>query len=140
MLDGSAFKRVKEKFLPHVRALAKRFRKKMLKALRRLQAKGVLQMTDGASGTLMASLAGQDWNIDMPNYLTIRAAWRTIGINQSRRWSLSKTYWRMLANWPRDFPCEPTMPFISLPLERPDVCFAANSRAKSSSSHLMRPY
>jgi hypothetical protein len=62
-LDGSAFKRVREKFLLHVTPLAKLFKKKMLKALRKLQAKGGLQMTNGAFGYLMASLAGQDWNV-----------------------------------------------------------------------------
>jgi hypothetical protein len=62
-LDGSQFKRIKEKFFLHVTPLAKRFKSKMMKALRRLRGKGVLEMTDSAFDSLMASLAEQDWNV-----------------------------------------------------------------------------
>jgi hypothetical protein len=64
-LDGAEFRRVVEKFLVHVKPLAKRFRKRMLDALRRLRDQGVLRMADGDFGGLIASLAGQDWNIYM---------------------------------------------------------------------------
>jgi hypothetical protein len=59
-VDGSEFKRIKEKFFLHVKPLAKLFKKKMMKDLRRLRDKGVLEMADGAFDSLMASLAGQN--------------------------------------------------------------------------------
>lgn len=62
-LDGTGFKRIKEKFLLHVTPLAALFKKEMMKAMRRLQAKDVLQMSKEAFGTLMVSLAGQKWNV-----------------------------------------------------------------------------
>jgi hypothetical protein len=62
-LDGSAFKRVHEKFLVHVKPLAKRFKTHMMDALRALRTEGVLEMTDGAFGGLMTSLWNQDWNV-----------------------------------------------------------------------------
>jgi hypothetical protein len=58
--DGAEFKPIKAKFLLHVKALAKRFKNRMLKALRNLRSKGKIQMTDGAFGTLMASLPDAD--------------------------------------------------------------------------------
>ena len=62
-LDGLTFKQVDEKFLVHVKALAKRFKTHMLDALRGLWAAGVLGMSQGAFGALLASLWGQDWNV-----------------------------------------------------------------------------
>lgn len=64
-LDEGEFKRIKEKFFLHIKPLAALFKKKMMKALRQMQAKGVLQLSNSAFGTLMVSLAGQDWNVDV---------------------------------------------------------------------------
>ena len=60
-LDGKAFKRIRKKVLLHVKPLAKLFKGKMMDALRKLRQDGLIKMTDGAFGTLMASLQGQDW-------------------------------------------------------------------------------
>lgn len=62
-LDQSGFKQVQENFLLHVKPLAALFKGKMMAALRELRDAGVIKMTDGAFGTLMASLAGLDWNV-----------------------------------------------------------------------------
>ena len=62
-LDGSGFNHIPQKFLLPVKPLAKLFRGKMLDALRKLQRESGLSMTAGAFGTLMASLARQDWNV-----------------------------------------------------------------------------
>lgn len=62
-LDNLAFKRIAEKFLVHVKPLASRFKTLLMDALRALFAKGVLAMTKGAFGALMASLWAQDWNV-----------------------------------------------------------------------------
>ena len=64
-LDGTTFRRIKEKFLLHVKPLAALFKKEMMKAMRRLQAKDVLQMSKESFATLMVSLAGQKWNVDV---------------------------------------------------------------------------
>ena len=60
-LDGKSFRRIRKKVLLHVKPLAKLFKGKMIDALRTLRHKGVIGMSDGAFGTLMASLARQDW-------------------------------------------------------------------------------
>jgi len=60
--DGT-FKRIRQKVLLHVKPLALLFKGKMMVALRSLREKGVLVMSDGAFGTLMASLEAQDWNV-----------------------------------------------------------------------------
>lgn len=60
-LDGKSFRRVRKKVLLHVKPLAKLFKGKMMDALRTLRHEGVISMSDGAFGTLMASLARQDW-------------------------------------------------------------------------------
>jgi hypothetical protein len=60
-LDGKGFKRIRKKILLHVKPLAKLFKGKMMDALRKLRQDGVIQMSDGAFGTLMASLQDQDW-------------------------------------------------------------------------------
>jgi hypothetical protein len=60
-LDGSGFKHLPQKHLLPVKPLAGLFRGKMLAALRSLRAEGRLPMTEGAFGTLMSSLANQDW-------------------------------------------------------------------------------
>jgi len=61
--DGSTFMRAKEKFLLHVKPLARLFKGKMMDALRGLRKRGALPMSDGAFGALMASLAKQDWHV-----------------------------------------------------------------------------
>lgn len=58
--DGT-FKRIRKKVLLHVKPLAKLFKGKMMDALRSLRKEGVLIMSDGAFGTLMASLEAQNW-------------------------------------------------------------------------------
>jgi hypothetical protein len=60
-LDGKSFRRLRRKVLLHVKPLAKLFKGKMMDALRTLRQKGVIGMSDGAFGTLMASLQSQDW-------------------------------------------------------------------------------
>lgn len=62
-LDGKSFRRVRKKVLLHVKPLAKLFKGKMMDALRTLRHEGVISMSDGAFGTLMASLARQDWHV-----------------------------------------------------------------------------
>ena len=63
LLDGSGFKQVRQKVLLHPKPLAKRFKKKMMDALRGLRKKGTFTMTDGAFNTMMASIACQDWHV-----------------------------------------------------------------------------
>ena len=58
--DGT-FKRIRKKVLLHVKPLAKLFKGKMMDALRVLRKTGVIVMSDGAFGTLMASLKAQNW-------------------------------------------------------------------------------
>jgi hypothetical protein len=60
---GGEFKRVKEKFLLPREPLAALFKRKMLKALRKLHKKSLFKMTDGAFGFLTATLANQKWNV-----------------------------------------------------------------------------
>lgn len=60
-LDGKAFKRIRKKVLLHVKPLAKLFKGKLMDALRQMKQGGIIPMTDGAFGTLMASLQAQDW-------------------------------------------------------------------------------
>lgn len=60
-LDGKSFKRVRKKILLHVKPLAKLFKGKFMGALRKLKEDGVITLSDGAFGTLMASLQAQDW-------------------------------------------------------------------------------
>jgi len=60
-LNGSAFKRCRERFLLPKKPLALLFKGKLMDALRGLHAKGLLGMTEGAFGSLMASLARQTW-------------------------------------------------------------------------------
>jgi hypothetical protein len=60
-LDGKSFRHLRKKVLLHVKPLAKLFKGKMMDALRTLRQKGVIGMSDGAFGTLMASLQAQDW-------------------------------------------------------------------------------
>lgn len=60
-LDGQSFKRIRRKVLLHVKPLAILFKGKMMDALRTLRAEGVLNMSDGSFGTLMASLQLQNW-------------------------------------------------------------------------------
>ena len=62
-LDGSGFKPTPRKYLLPVKPLAGLFRGKLLDALRRLRSAGKLPMTAGAFGSLMASLAAQDWGV-----------------------------------------------------------------------------
>ena len=58
--DGT-LKRIRKKVLLHVKPLAELFKGKMMDALRDLRKAGVLVMSDGAFGTLMASLKVQEW-------------------------------------------------------------------------------
>jgi hypothetical protein len=60
-LDGNSFKRIRKKVLLHVKPLAELFKGKLMDALRQLRKDGVITMSDGAFGTLMASLKAQDW-------------------------------------------------------------------------------
>jgi hypothetical protein len=60
-LDGKAFKRIRRKVLLHVKPLAKLFRGKLMDALRQMKRDGIISMSDGAFGTLMATLKAQDW-------------------------------------------------------------------------------
>jgi hypothetical protein len=60
-LDGKAIKRIRKKVLLHVKPLAKLFKGKLMDALRQMKQDGIIPMTDGAFGTLMASLQAQDW-------------------------------------------------------------------------------
>jgi hypothetical protein len=60
-LDGARFKKVRKKVLLHVKPLAMLFKGKMMDSLRGLYEAGVLAMTQGAFGSLMACLQQQDW-------------------------------------------------------------------------------
>jgi len=60
-LDGKSFRRLRRKVLLHVKPLAKLFKGKLMDALRNLRKEGVLTLSDGAFGTLMASLQAQNW-------------------------------------------------------------------------------
>jgi len=60
-LDGQSFKRIRKKVLLHVKPLADLFKGKLMDALRQLKEARIIPMSDGAFGTLMASLQGQDW-------------------------------------------------------------------------------
>jgi hypothetical protein len=60
-LDGNSFKRIRKKVLLHVKPLAELFKGKLMDALRQIRKDGVITMSDGAFGTLMASLKSQDW-------------------------------------------------------------------------------
>lgn len=59
--DGKSFRHLRKKVLLHVKPLAKLFKGKLMDALRTLRQKGVITLSDGAFGTLMASLQFQDW-------------------------------------------------------------------------------
>jgi len=61
--DGAAFKPVQENFLLHVKPLAELFKGKLMAALRDLRSQGVLAMTDGAFGGLMAKLQDLNWHV-----------------------------------------------------------------------------
>lgn len=60
-VDGESFRHLRRKVLLHVKPLAKLFKGKLMDALRTLRQKGVITLSDGSFGTLMASLQGQDW-------------------------------------------------------------------------------
>jgi hypothetical protein len=60
-LDGQSFRRIQKKILLHVKPLAALFKGKLMDALRRLKEDGIITMSDGAFGTLMASLQRQNW-------------------------------------------------------------------------------
>ncbi|NTV72939.1 MAG: transposase, partial [Holophaga sp.] len=62
-LDGETFKAVEEKFLLHVKPLARLFKGKLMDGLRGLRKDGVISMTDGAFGSLMATLWKLDWHV-----------------------------------------------------------------------------
>lgn len=91
-LDGKAFKQIRKKVLLHTKPLAALFKGKMMDALRTLRTEGVITMTDGAFGTLMASLAEQNWvvylkrNFDRPTAVLSYLARYThrVGIANSR--------------------------------------------------------
>jgi hypothetical protein len=61
LTKNGTFKRIRKKVLLHVKPLAKLFKGKMMDALRVLHKEGVLVMSAGAFGTLMASLEAQKW-------------------------------------------------------------------------------
>jgi hypothetical protein len=61
--DMATFKPVQETFLLHVKPLAALFKGKLMAALRDLRGQGVLTMTDGAFGGLMARLEDLDWHV-----------------------------------------------------------------------------
>lgn len=60
-LDGMTFKKVRKKVLLHVKPLAELFKGKMMAAMRVLHKDGIITMSEGAFGSLMASLQRQDW-------------------------------------------------------------------------------
>lgn len=62
-LDGEAFKAVEEKFLLHRKPLASLFKGKLMDGLRELHKSGVIAMTDGAFGNLMATVWKLDWHV-----------------------------------------------------------------------------
>jgi hypothetical protein len=61
LAPNGTFKRIRKKVLLHVKPLVMLFKGKMIDALRTLREEGVIVMSDGAFGTLMASLKAQDW-------------------------------------------------------------------------------
>jgi hypothetical protein len=61
--NGIDFRHVQESFLLHVKPLAALFKGKLMDGLRDLRKDGVLGMTDGAFGGLMASLQDLDWHV-----------------------------------------------------------------------------
>ncbi len=91
-LDGKGFKQVLKKVLLHTTPLGELFKGKMMDALRALRAKGVITMSDGAFGTLMASLQDLKWvvylkrNFDSPRAVLSYLARYThrVGIANSR--------------------------------------------------------
>ena len=97
-LDGEAFKQIRKKVLLHTRPLADLFKGKMMDALRALRAKGVITMSDGAFGTLMASLQDLKWvvylkrNFDSPRAVLSYLARYThrVGIANSRLLEVTK--------------------------------------------------
>lgn len=60
-LNAQRFKPCKEAFLLPVKPLSRLFKGRMMAALRILQGDGCLSLSPGAFGSLMASLARQDW-------------------------------------------------------------------------------
>lgn len=60
-LDGKAFKRIRRKVLLHVKPLAELFKGKLMDSLRQMKRDGIIPISDGAFGTLMAALKAQDW-------------------------------------------------------------------------------
>ena len=62
-LDRGSFKHVQQTFLLHVHPLAELFKGKLMDGLRDLRKQGVLAMTNGAFGGLMAELQGLDWHV-----------------------------------------------------------------------------
>ena len=62
-LDGESFTHVQETFLLHVHPLAALFKGKLMDGLRDLRQQGVLTLTDGAFGGLMAELQDLDWHV-----------------------------------------------------------------------------
>jgi hypothetical protein len=97
-LDGTEFKQICKKVLLHTTPLAELFKGKMMDALRTLRAKGVITMSDGAFGTLMASLADQKWviylkrNFDRPEAVLSYLCRYThrVGIANSRLLEVTK--------------------------------------------------
>lgn len=97
-LDGKAFKQIRKKVLLHTTPLAELFKGKMMDALRTLREKGVIAMSDGAFGTLMASLKGLKWvvylkrNFDSPRAVLSYLARYThrVGIANSRILEVTK--------------------------------------------------
>lgn len=97
-LDGKAFRKICKKVLLHTTPLAELFKGKMMDALRTLRSEGVITMSDGAFGTLMASLADRKWvvylkrNFDRPESVLSYLARYThrIGIANSRLLEVTK--------------------------------------------------
>lgn len=97
-LDGKAFTQICKKVLLHTKPLAELFKGKMMAALRTLREEGVITMTDGAFGTLMASLQDLKWvvylkrNFDSPRAVLSYLARYThrVGIANSRLLEVSK--------------------------------------------------
>ena len=80
LLDGSGFKKANAKYLLPEKVLAKRFKGKFMAELRALKHKGVIQMTDGAFGALMATLAKKDWNVYLkPTFHRVEDVLKYIG-------------------------------------------------------------
>jgi hypothetical protein len=97
-LDGKAFKQIRKKVLLHTRPLAELFKGKMMDALRTLRGQGVITMSDGAFGTLMATLKDLKWviylkrNFDSPRAVLSYLARYThrVGIANSRLLEVTK--------------------------------------------------